>query len=76
MISTDKPDVSRANYRLKIGEVGRNGDRRKNFSSRAAKGNLDVIKKTCPYCKHKKIFSTFNGLTKCCKCKRRIEVKK
>lgn len=60
--------------RLGIGDIGTGGMRRKNFSSRAEKGNLDVIKKKCPYCGHHKVLATLNGLVKCAKCNREIRV--
>jgi len=67
--------LGRGGVRCKIGEKSPRGEQRQNFSHRAAKGNLDVIKRACPHCKHHKIFATLNGKVKCCKCDKEIELK-
>lgn len=60
--------------RCKIGEPNIHGNRRQNFSKRAEKGDLAVVKKTCPYCHHNKVFGTTSGKFKCCKCKKELKV--
>jgi len=60
--------------RTKIGEPNKRGDKRTAFSRRAEKGDLTVLKKTCPNCHHHKIFGTSVGKYKCCKCGEPIKV--
>jgi len=60
--------------RTGIGE-NRGSERRKSFSNRAMKGNLEVIKKICPHCGHHKAFKTIVGIPKCSKCKMQYELK-
>ena len=56
--------------RTQIGEV-RGKEQRKNFSKRAADGQISVEKQTCPFCKHHKAFTNINRSGyKCAKCKR------
>lgn len=73
-IEEDYTPSGNGSIRLGIGDTGKGGMRRQNFSSRAAKGNLDVIRKRCPHCNHHKVLATLNGLVKCAKCKREIRV--
>jgi len=46
------------------------GDRaRTHHSKRAAKGNLEVIRRNCPHCNHHKALKTITKI-KCSRCKR------
>jgi hypothetical protein len=51
-----------------------NMDRTNSFSRRAMNGKLNVIRDTCPYCHHSKIFAKPSGHY-CCKCGMKIETK-
>lgn len=70
----NRQEKRRYKRRLGIGEKGDGGMRRMKFSTRAAKGDLDVIKSKCPHCHHHKIFGTTDGNFKCCKCQKEINL--
>lgn len=72
----------RGNTRLGIGDVGKKmGEKRMNFSKRAANGDLNIIDlstskgkyKCCPYCGHTKVFGK-NSKIECTKCKKELEL--
>ena len=60
--------------RCKIASTNIRGQKRANFSTRAEKGNLDVIESKCPHCNHHKLFSTLAGKITCCKCKQAVKI--
>lgn len=59
--------------RLGIGETGKFGEKRSKSSKRSEEGDISVIKKTCPFCHHHKVFGYISGRYKCCKCGKEIK---